>query len=151
MNSGRCALWGICSDLSLTEGGDMLVCSADLLPKETGKWWGNGMHPQGSHCSLSSDPAMITQSCMCLPASTAAVTPALGSSPCQTQSLQFCLLAQSLGHLQEEIKWYHGKPHPREHCSFTDWCRNHTFWNWSVILIPYIYFFFFNLHDVSSD
>lgn len=27
------------------------------------KWWGNGTHTQGSHCSLSPYPSLITRSC----------------------------------------------------------------------------------------
>lgn len=82
---------------------------------ENGGEMGHSLKAHTVH--VSPDPSLITPSRMCLAASAAAVTPALGSSQCQMQSLQqhwtFCLLAQNLGRLQEQNRRFHSKLHPR--------------------------------------
>lgn len=147
LNCGADVLCGV-SHCSRTEGGDVLVCSAVLLPKEARVWeMGKMVEKWDTPSRLTLFTSTLTPhwsphlACVWQPAlrpwHQLWDPPSARCSPCSSTGHSACwhriwvVYKKRTGDsIQNSIPGH----------SFTDWDWNRAFWDWSVILIPYVYF-----------
>lgn len=141
---------GLKEGSSRTEGGEVLVCSAVLLPKEAKVWeMGKMVEKWDTPSRLTLFTSALTPhwsphlACVWQPAlrpwHQPWDPPSARCSPCSSTGHSACwhriwvVYKKRTGDsIQNSIPGH----------SFTDWDWNHAFWDWSVILIPYVYFYF---------